>query len=190
LNVDDPVWDHSTFSFNGERLFDEGVAQRLFDNTVLLAQLKQLTSNEHFSVDGDAAGRVGPAQELPTERRRRDDDDFRGKPRSNDTHEFVAGLTVMIEASSRTLRATPQVVAARSAMRSRQLPATPSASRSANGSSNLLADQDILRATQTDARRITGCKGADALGVCSLQPDRHWWSGGVVGACADLMRGR
>ena len=52
LNVDDPVWDHSTFSFNRERLFDEEVAQQFFDNTVLVAQLKQLTSNEHFSVDG------------------------------------------------------------------------------------------------------------------------------------------
>lgn len=52
LNIDDPVSDHSTFSFNRERLFDEEVAQQFFDNTVLVAQLKQLTSNEHFSVDG------------------------------------------------------------------------------------------------------------------------------------------
>src|SRR5471032_1780862 len=52
LNIDDVVWDHSTFSFNRERLFDDEVAQRFFENTVLQAQLRGLTSDEHFSVDG------------------------------------------------------------------------------------------------------------------------------------------
>ncbi len=46
LNVDDPVWDHSTFSFNRERLFDAAITQRFFEHTVLLA------SDAHFSVDG------------------------------------------------------------------------------------------------------------------------------------------
>lgn len=44
LNVDDPVWDHSTFSFNRERLFDAQIAQRFFENTVLLARLKAKVS--------------------------------------------------------------------------------------------------------------------------------------------------
>jgi transposase len=52
LNIDDPVWDHSTFSFNRDRLFDAEIAQRFFENTVLLARLNELTSDEHFSVDG------------------------------------------------------------------------------------------------------------------------------------------
>jgi transposase len=39
LNIDDAVWDHSTFSFNRERLFDAEVAQRFFENTVLLARI-------------------------------------------------------------------------------------------------------------------------------------------------------
>lgn len=30
LNIDDPVWDHSTFSFNRERRFDAEIAQRFF----------------------------------------------------------------------------------------------------------------------------------------------------------------
>jgi hypothetical protein len=33
-------------------VFDEEVAQGFFDHTVLIAQLKQRVSNEHFSVDG------------------------------------------------------------------------------------------------------------------------------------------
>lgn len=52
LNIDAPVWDHSTFSFDRDRLFDEEVVQSFFDHTVLVAQPKQLVSNEHFSVDG------------------------------------------------------------------------------------------------------------------------------------------
>ena len=42
LNIDEAVWDHSTFSFNRDRLFDEEVAQRFFDHTVLLARLGAL----------------------------------------------------------------------------------------------------------------------------------------------------
>ncbi len=88
LNVDDPVWDHSTFSFNRERLFDEEVAQQFFDNTVLVAQLKQLTSNEHFSVDGTLLEAWASHNSFrPKDGGDDDDDDFRGKPRSNDTHE-------------------------------------------------------------------------------------------------------
>ena len=52
LNIDDPVWDHSTFSFNRQRLFDEAIAQHFFEHTVLLARLHDLVSDEHFSVDG------------------------------------------------------------------------------------------------------------------------------------------
>jgi transposase len=37
LNIDDAVWDHSTFSFNRDRLFDEEIAQAFFEHTVLQA---------------------------------------------------------------------------------------------------------------------------------------------------------
>jgi transposase len=52
LNIDDAVWDHSTFSFNRERLFDAEIAQRFFEHTVLLARLHDLVSDEHFSSQG------------------------------------------------------------------------------------------------------------------------------------------
>ena len=87
LNVDDPVWDHSTFSFNRDRLFDDEIAQRFFESTVLHAQLKDLTSNEHFSVDGSLLEAWASHKSF----RRKDgcDDDgssFRGEQRSNETH--------------------------------------------------------------------------------------------------------
>jgi len=52
LNLEDKVWDHSTFSANRERLFNEGLARSFFERVKLSAQWAGLTSDEHFSVDG------------------------------------------------------------------------------------------------------------------------------------------
>jgi len=87
LNVDDTVWDHSTFSFNRDRLFDEEVAQRFFEHTVLQAQLKRLTSDEHFSVDGTLLEAWASHKSFRRKDGGDDDpDDFHGQSRSNDTH--------------------------------------------------------------------------------------------------------
>jgi transposase len=88
LNIDDPVWDHSTFSFNRDRLFDEHIAQRFFENTVLVARLNDLVSDEHFSVDGTLLEAWASHKSF----RPKDDDgsgdgsDFHGEKRTNDTH--------------------------------------------------------------------------------------------------------
>jgi len=88
LNIDDPAWDHSTFSFNRQRLFDKAIAQHFFEHTVLLARLRDLVSDEHFSVDGTLLEAWASHKSF----RPKDDhgggdgDNFRGQPRSNDTH--------------------------------------------------------------------------------------------------------
>ena len=87
LNIDDPVWDHSTFSFNRDRLFDEEVAQHFFDHTVLVAQLKHLVSSEHFSVDGTLLEAWASQKSFRPKDDSDDDDDFRGEERKNETHE-------------------------------------------------------------------------------------------------------
>ncbi|MCU7371038.1 IS5 family transposase [Tahibacter amnicola] len=89
LNIDDRVWDHSTFSFNRDRLFDEEIAQRFFDHTVLVAQLKQLVSNEHFSVDGTLLEAWASHKSFrPKDGDGSDDSgNFHGQKRSNETHE-------------------------------------------------------------------------------------------------------
>jgi transposase len=87
LNIDDPVWDHSTFSFNRDRLFDEEVAQHFFDHTVLVAQLKHLVSSEHFSVDGTLLEAWASQKSFRPKDDSDDDDDFRGVERKNETHE-------------------------------------------------------------------------------------------------------
>ena len=87
LNVDDPVWDHSTFSFNRERLFDEAIAQQFFEHTVLLARMQELVSDEHFSVDGTLLDAWASHKSFrPKDGSGGDGDDFHGQKRSNETH--------------------------------------------------------------------------------------------------------
>lgn len=52
LGLDEPVWDHSTFSKNRDRLLDGHIAQAFFDEVVAAARAQRLLSDEHFTVDG------------------------------------------------------------------------------------------------------------------------------------------
>jgi transposase len=88
LNIDDPVWDHSTFSFNRDRLFDADIAQGFFAHTVLLGRLNDLVSDEHFSVDGSLLEAWASHRSFrpKDDDRDGDEDDFRGQKRRNATH--------------------------------------------------------------------------------------------------------
>jgi len=94
LNLEDRVWDHSTFSANRERLFNEGLARVFFDRVEHTAGWARLTSDEHFSVDGTLIDAWASHKSF----KRRDDGspppegrnpevDFKGETRSNDTHQ-------------------------------------------------------------------------------------------------------
>lgn len=52
LGMDDPVWDHSTFTQNRDRLLTEELTRDFFSRVVAVAQGYGLTSDGHFSVDG------------------------------------------------------------------------------------------------------------------------------------------
>ncbi|BBA32250.1 ISMca1, transposase [Methylocaldum marinum] len=52
LTLDAEVWDHSTFSANRDRLLNERISRLFFERVVLLAEWRDLLSDEHFSVDG------------------------------------------------------------------------------------------------------------------------------------------
>ncbi|ABE61402.1 transposase, IS4 family [Nitrobacter hamburgensis X14] len=52
LGVDDPVWDHSTFSKNRDRLLEGEIAAKFLNALMGQHQVKRLLSSEHFSVDG------------------------------------------------------------------------------------------------------------------------------------------
>nr|WP_208022471.1 IS5 family transposase [Aestuariicella hydrocarbonica] len=96
LTIDDPVWDHSTFSINRDRLLENDVITELFEEVVNLARKQKLLSDEHFSVDGTLIQAWASQKSY----RRKDDDseppvgggrnreaNFHGEKRSNATHE-------------------------------------------------------------------------------------------------------
>jgi transposase len=52
LGIDDPVWDHSTFSKNRDRLLAGDVAAEFLATLLDRPRVRRLLSSEHFSVDG------------------------------------------------------------------------------------------------------------------------------------------
>jgi hypothetical protein len=96
LGMDDPVWDHSTFSKNRDRLLDGEIAAKFLSAVLAQPRVKRLLSSDYFPVDGtlieawasmkslkpreppDAGGTRGGGRNAPT--------DFRGEKRSNQTH--------------------------------------------------------------------------------------------------------
>src|SRR6476660_8792320 len=52
LGIDDPVWDHSVFSKNRDRLLEGEIAAKFLAAVLAQPHVKQLLSSDHFSVDG------------------------------------------------------------------------------------------------------------------------------------------
>ena len=94
LGVDDPVWDHSTFSKNRDRLLDADVAAKFLDAVLRHPKVKRLLSDEHFSVDGTLieawasmkSFRPKDGSDEPPDPGRNGEKDFRGERRKNETH--------------------------------------------------------------------------------------------------------
>src|SRR5271169_2130014 len=100
--IDDPVWDHSVFSKNRERLLDGEIAARFLTAVLAQPRIKRLLSSEHFSVDGTlieawASMKSFRPKEPPDaggtpdggtmDGGRNAPADFRGEKRSNQTHQ-------------------------------------------------------------------------------------------------------
>jgi transposase len=52
LGVDDPAWDHSSFSKNRDRLLEGEIAAKFLSAVMAQPKVKRLLSSDHFSVDG------------------------------------------------------------------------------------------------------------------------------------------
>ncbi len=96
LGVDDPAWDHSTFSKNRDRLLAGEIAAKFLAAVLAQPRVKRLLSSEHFSVDGTLIEAwastksfkpKGADDEGGGDGGRNASADFRGEKRSNDTHE-------------------------------------------------------------------------------------------------------
>lgn len=95
LSIDDPVWDHSTFSKNRDRLLEHDIVPQLFAEVVEMARKNNLLSADHFSVDGTLI-QAWASQKSFRPKDEEDDDNgggrnaersFHGEKRSNKTHE-------------------------------------------------------------------------------------------------------
>jgi transposase len=97
IGIDDPVWDHSSFTKNRDRLLEGEIAAKFLGAVLSQPRVKRLLSSDHFSVDGtliqawasmksfkpkdppESGGPPGGGRNAPA--------DFRGQKRSNETHQ-------------------------------------------------------------------------------------------------------
>jgi transposase len=95
MNLDEAVWDPTVFTKNRDRLLDGDVAREFLAEVVNQAREQNLTSDEHFTVDGtliEAWASLKSFQRKDEKKTPPDDPgnptvNFHGEKRSNDTHE-------------------------------------------------------------------------------------------------------
>jgi transposase len=96
LNLDEKVWDATSFTKNRDRLLEAAVAKEFLAQVVERARLAGLVSDEHFTVDGtllDAWASLKSFRPKDEQPGAPPDDpgnptvDFHGEKRSNQTHE-------------------------------------------------------------------------------------------------------
>jgi len=95
LNMDDRIWDATTFTKNRQRLLDGEIAQRFFAAVLDHARQRDLLSDEHFTVDGTLIEAwAGTKSFKRTDQSSPPPDDpgnptvnFHGERRSNATHQ-------------------------------------------------------------------------------------------------------
>jgi IS5 family transposase len=107
LGVDDPAWDHSSFSTNRDRLLEGEIATKFLGAVLAQPRVKRLLSTDHFSVDGTLIEAWASMKSFRRKSLSADDDprnggdneagsgrnaetNFRGEKRSNDTHESTS----------------------------------------------------------------------------------------------------
>ena len=97
LAIDEAVWDATVFCKNRDRLLDGDIARKFMATVLNLPQVRQLLSNEHFSVDGTLieawasmksfVPKDGSSPPPPAGGSRNAERDFHGEKRANDTHQ-------------------------------------------------------------------------------------------------------
>ena len=104
MNLDEPVWDVTVFTKNRDRLLDGDVAREFLCEVVQQAQEKNLTSDEHFTVDGTLVEAWASLKSF----QRKDGNhtppadpgnptvDFHGEKRSNQTHESTTDADALL----------------------------------------------------------------------------------------------
>src|SRR5437763_14658438 len=94
MNLDEEVWDATSFTKNRDRLLEADVAKQFLAQVVEQARAQGLTSNEHFTVDGTLLEAWASLKSFqPKQGKPAPPDDpgnptvnFRGERRLNETH--------------------------------------------------------------------------------------------------------
>ena len=109
LPIDAPAFDPTTFSKNRHRLLGHEIADRFFAAVVRQARLRRYLSSDHFSVDGTLLEawashksfkpKEGLGPGAPPSGRNAEVD-FRGQPRSNQTHQSTTDPEALLARKS------------------------------------------------------------------------------------------
>lgn len=103
LNLDDDIWNATTFTKNRDRLLEGEVSERFFAEVLATAKKQGLVSQEHFTVDGTIIEAWASHKSFQRKEESGDDDNntpsggggsrknpdvnYKGQKRKNDTHE-------------------------------------------------------------------------------------------------------
>jgi transposase len=95
MNLDEPVWDVTVFTKNRDRLLEGDVAREFLGEVLNQAREKNLTSDEHFTVDGTLLEACASLKSFQRKDQKKDPPDdpgnptvnFHGEKRSNETHQ-------------------------------------------------------------------------------------------------------
>lgn len=90
LQIEEKMWNATTFTKNRDRLLNEQIARVFFNSTVKRAEKKRLLSDEHFTLDGSLIESLASLKSYrPKDKSDGDPENFHGQRRSNDTHQSV-----------------------------------------------------------------------------------------------------
>ena len=168
LGADEPVWDHSTFSKNRERLERADVAIAFFAAVVDLADQHGFLSHDHFTVDGTLLDAAASLKNMRRKDGRSDDDppsgknptvDFHGERRTNQTHESRSDPDARLARKGKG-KETKLCHLASTAMENRHGLIVATDVRPADGSAEVEAAIDLLAGLATPAQ-ATKTVGAD-----------------------------
>ena len=81
LNLDDAVWDATTFTKNRDRLLEAAVAKEFLAQVVERARGARLMSDEHFTVDGTLLEAWASLKSFRPSNSKQDPPDDPGNPR-------------------------------------------------------------------------------------------------------------
>jgi transposase len=113
LGIDDAVWDHSTFSKNRDRLLGGDVAAEFLATLLDRPDVQRLLSTEHFSVDGTMIQAWASMKSFrprdgsgdPPSGGRNGTRNFRGEPRTNETHASTTDPDALLYRKGRGMEA-------------------------------------------------------------------------------------